>query len=84
MIYFLLFFTTLIYVFLRAFQQKNVMHSKYAWMIPTSYGMGFCDVYIITTIAGGQHILWIVAMAMGTGGTIGAISATYLHNRWLK
>jgi hypothetical protein len=81
-IYLALFATTLVYVFLRAFQQKNVMHSKYLWMVPVSYGMGFCDVYIITSIAHGGHVLWIVALAMGTGGTIGSISATYLHNRW--
>lgn len=84
MIYFALFSTTLIYVFLRAFQQKNVMHSKYMWMVPVSYGMGFCDVYIITSIAHGDHVLWMTALAMGTGGTIGSISATYLHNRWTK
>jgi len=82
-IYFALFATTLVYVFLRAFQQKNVMHSKYAWMVPVSYGMGFCDVYIISTIAAGDHVLWVTALAMGTGGTIGSISATYLHNRWI-
>lgn len=82
MIYLFLFGTTFMYVFLRAFQQKNVMHSKYGWMIPTSYGMGVCDVYIITTIAAGGHVLWLAAFSMGTGGAIGSMLATYLHNRW--
>ena len=81
-IYIGLFFVTLTYVFLRAFQQKNVQHSKYLWMIPVSYGMGFCDVYIISTIAKDGHVLWMTALFMGTGGALGAIGATYLHNRW--
>lgn len=82
MIYLALFSTTFVYVFLRAFQQKNVMHTKYLWMVPTSYGMGFCDVYIITTISHGDHVLWLAALSMGTGGSLGSVIATYLHNRW--
>jgi hypothetical protein len=73
---------TFVYVFLRAFQQKNVMHSNYKWMVPTSYGMGVCDVYLIVSIANGNHVLYMAALAMGTGGAAGSVMATYLHNRW--
>jgi hypothetical protein len=84
MIYFTLLGLTFIYVFLRAFQQKNVMHSKYLWMVPASYGMGFCDVYLVFSIANGEHVLWLAAIFMGTGGCIGSILATYIHNRMHK
>lgn len=81
MIYFILLGVTFIYVFLRAFQQKNVQHSMYAWMIPVSYGMGLCDVYIISTVARDGHILWVTALFMGTGGALGSVGATFLHNK---
>ena len=74
--------TTFIFIFLRAFQQKNVMKNKYMWMVPTSYGMGFCEVYIIASVATGGMELWAAALAMGTGGGVGSILATYLHERW--
>ena len=83
MIYLAIFLITLFYVFLRAFQQKNVQHSKYMWMIPISYCMGFCDVYLIATIANmPTDYLLLAAAAMGTGGSIGSMTATYIHNRW--
>ncbi len=82
MIYLSLALITFTYVSLRAFQQKNVMHSKYWWMAPTSYGMALCDVYIISSISHSAPVLIIAAMSMGTGGAIGSIIATYLHDRW--
>ena len=81
MIYMAIGGTTLIYVFLRAFQQKNVMHNQYLWMIPVSYGMGMCDVYIIHSVASSENPLYLVALAMGTGGAVGAIAATFFHSK---
>src|SRR3989304_4630413 len=36
-----------LYVFLRALQQLNVMHNRYAWVLPVSLGLGLCDVALI-------------------------------------
>jgi len=72
-----------LYVLLRAFQQRNVAFDNYGWVIPTSYGMAMLDVFIVAFVA---HLGWSVSVvvANGTGGCLGAISAMWLHKRWVK
>jgi hypothetical protein len=71
------------YVFVRAFQQRNVAFAHYWWIPITSYIMAMLDVFIIVFIAHGGWHLGIV-LANGTGGCCGALSAVYLHKRWVK
>jgi len=68
------------YVFLRAFQQLNVVKSRFTLIIPTSYLMSFTDVFVIFTVASSETP-WILAGVMGTGAWIGAISAVLIHKR---
>ncbi len=82
-----LFFTNLLYIALKAFQQKNVMHDNYKAMLPTSCAMAMCEVFIMGTVAvlavsstGFVHTA-INAVAMGLGGGIGSITATFYHNK---
>ena len=71
-----------IYVLLRAFQQRNVAFLNYAWIVPTSYFMAVMDVFIVAFIA---HAGWSagIVLANGTGGCLGALSAMWLHKRWV-
>jgi hypothetical protein len=71
------------YVFVRAFQQRNVAFAHYWWVVPTSLVMAVFDVFIITFVA---HQGWSVAivLANGGGGALGCLSAIYLHKRWVK
>lgn len=70
------------YVFVRAFQQRNVAGSHYWWVIPTSYAMAVLDVFIVVFIAhAGWH--WQVVLANGTGGCCGALAGIFLHKRWV-
>lgn len=39
------------FVFLKAFQQRNVAFDNYIWVLPTSYCMAFAEVYVIALIA---------------------------------
>lgn len=55
------------------------MKNKYGWMVPTSYGMGLCEVYIIISVANAGLEPLLAALAMGTGGAIGGVLATYFH-----
>lgn len=71
-----------LFVFFRAIQQLNVMHDKYWWVLPTSLGMGFCEVFIISSIAMGGLPLWQAALSMGTGGGLGSMLAMLLHRRF--
>ncbi len=71
------------YVFVRAFQQRNVAFANYRWMIPTSYVMAFLDVFIIVFVSKSGWSLPIV-LANGTGGCLGCIGAVFLHRRFIK
>jgi len=74
------------YIGLKAFQQKNVMHDNYIAMMPTSCAMAYCETFITGTIAliavaGHDWIHAVVnATAMGLGGGLGSVMATYYHN----
>lgn len=78
-----MFFSCYLYVLCRAFQQRNVAFANYAWIIPISYCMAVLDVFIIAFIA---HAGWtpFTVFANGSGGCLGALSAIYLHKRWVK
>jgi hypothetical protein len=77
-----LFFTTFVYVFLKAGQQLNVVRGHY-WFVPLfSFGMAATEVYVIVAIATAGYSLAAVA-GMGTGGSLGAVLAMYLHTRFL-
>lgn len=81
--YVVMFGACYLYVLLRAFQQRNVAFDNYWWIVPTSYGMAVVDVFIVAFIA---HSGWEpgIVFANGTGGFLGALSAMYMHKRWVK
>jgi hypothetical protein len=72
-----------LYVLCRAFQQRNVAFDNYKWVIPVSYCMATIDVFIVAFIA---HAGWtpLIVFANGTGAAAGAITAMWLHKRWVK
>lgn len=79
MIYLQAFFTSLIYVFLRAFQQQTVVSGRYWLVTPVSMAMGWCDVFLIVHIAKTGGWIWL---ATGAGGAIGCMAGMYLHRRF--
>jgi hypothetical protein len=80
MIYAAAFSASLVYVFLRAFQQQTVIQGRYWLVAPVSMAMGWCDVYLIFHIAKTGGWIWL---ATGTGGAIGCMTAMYLHRRFI-
>ena len=70
-----------IFVFLKAFQQRNVaFDSKWYWILGTSYGMVFAEAFIVVTfITVGYHVPTI--LGIGTGAGFGAILAMHVHRR---
>jgi len=65
-------------VFLRAWQQQNVIHGWYAWAAVTSYGIAIADVSVVIGVVnnGLNAALWV-----GTGGALGVTTAMMLHKR---
>jgi hypothetical protein len=80
--YALAFASTFAFIFLKSFQQLNVVHRKYWWIVPTSLLMAVCEVYVIT-VAATNGWGWII-LPVGLGGGAGALIATYFHNRMFK
>ena len=76
-----------IYVFMRAFQQRNVIHNNYKWIPPVSYAMAVCDSFLIYSIAkhaDAFYAIALIAFSAGTGGSIGCIAAMLLHDKIFK
>lgn len=68
----------LVFVFLKAAQQLNVVNGHYIWVPIVSYGMAFMELYVISVVvvSGFSLALWF---CVGTGAGIGAICAMRLH-----
>lgn len=71
---------SLIFVFLKAFQQRNVAFMHYGAVMPTSMLMAATEVYVIGSVAtSGWH--WPLVIAIGAGAGAGAMGAMWLHHR---
>lgn len=73
------FFASFVFVALKAFQQLNVVHSQYLFVMPTSLLMACCEVYVIASVAKSGWG-WIV-LYVGIGAGLGAMFSMYLHGK---
>jgi len=78
-----------LFVFFKAFQQRNVAFLHYGWVMPVSYIMSFTDVAVMSAVAykvSMEGITWNLVsfgLAIGTGGGLGAIASMKIHERYL-
>ena len=79
MMYITLFFTSLTFIALRAFQQLNVQHDRYLWVPPTTACMAVVEVLTITNVVRSGS-LW-AAVPMAIGGVLGCWLSMWLHRR---
>ena len=68
-------------VFLKIFQQKNVIGGHRLAMCLTSYGIAVFDVTVITLIV---HTGWIAILPAGTGVALAALFPVKLHDKLFK
>lgn len=75
-------------VFAKAFQQRNVAFVNYKMIMPISYVLAAADVTVFALITWTAMetdniigMIWM-AVAVGTGGGIGALSAMWIHHKW--
>ena len=79
-----------VFVFFKAFQQRNVAFMHYGWIMPTSFAMSATEVFAVGLIAYGAvnaDVWWQMlsyAFTMGVGGGLGAIVAMWTHFRYIK
>jgi len=69
-------------IFMRAFQQQNVINGNYLWVIPCSLVMGGVELYTIDFVAtkGFSILVWLL---YSLAGGIGCMASMYLHKRYL-
>ena len=82
MLYLSMAVASFIFVFLKAFQQRNVAFDNYLPVIPVSLGMASVEVYVIANIAQTGWSLYSVA-AIGLASGSGALVAMLLHKKFL-
>lgn len=77
MTYLLSFLCSFAFIFLKAFQQLNVVHRQYWFVVPTSMAMATCEVAVIALVAKNGWG-WLV-LSTGVGGGFGCVVAMYFH-----
>lgn len=70
-------------VFVRAFQQRNVAHMNYKWVMPTSYIFAFLELIGLTGIVK-VGFSWDFAVMLGTATGLGCMASMYVHKRYIK
>lgn len=80
MIFLALFGATFFYVFLKAFQQRNVAFNHYLIVAPISMLMAAADVFAITKIAANGWSFGMVA-TIGAAGALGSMAAMLVHTK---
>lgn len=86
MIIVVVFFLTLFYVFLKAFQQRNVTLNTPKTILPISVLMGVCEytgmgIAGITAANSGLLMTASLGIVAGFGGAVGCFAAMWLHKR---
>lgn len=82
MTYALAFAASFIFIFLKAFQQLNVVHRQYLMVIPTSMLMSACEIGVVALVVK-TGWGWLVIFT-GLGGGLGCVLAMSLHKFTMK
>lgn len=77
--YIMAFVSSFGFIFLKAWQQLNVVHYQLAWIVPTSLAMAVAEVYVVVSAAHTGYG-WII-LPIGLGSGLGALSSTMLNKK---
>ena len=72
-----------VFVFLKAFQQRNVAFDHYAAVIPISLIMAAVEVFTVAKVAAEGWSLGVV-VAIGVASGSGSIAAMFIHRHIFK
>lgn len=84
MTYLLAFLASLLYIALKALQQRQVMAAEYLKMPAVSFAMAGCEVFIMVNVvhtASSIAGLVLLAFCIGAGAGLGSMLGTWLHAR---
>lgn len=78
----LLFVSSFCFIFLKSWQQLNVVHHQLWWIVPTSFAMAIAEVFCVANMA---HYGWgWVIVPIGLGSGLGSLVSTIIHKRTRK
>ena len=69
-----------LFIGLKAFQQRNVVHDKHAAVVVTSNLMAFAEVYVVFTIAS-EGVTWPLILTLGMTGGLGCLLSMWIHRK---
>jgi len=75
----LCFLSSFAFIFLKSWQQLNVVHYQLWWIVPTSFAMAVCEVFVVANVASNGWG-WII-LPIGLGGGLGSLCATIINKR---
>ena len=73
----ILFGANLLFIGLKAVQQRNVQYLKYLPTFITSQGLAIVEIFVIYTVAD-KGVGWDTILPIGIGGGLGACLAMYI------
>lgn len=76
--YLIAFFISFFYIYLKAWQQINVIHKRYKMVPVVSLLMAICEVATIGLVV---HTSFWLFIPIGIGGGLGCMSAMWKHNK---
>ena len=79
-----IFFASMFYIVSKSFQQLNVVHKKYLWVIPTSLVLAHTESRIWIYVTENPGDVNVISTLIGLGAGIGCCIAMWLHKRYLK
>lgn len=79
----LLFASSIAWVFVQAFQSRNVNSGQYAWAAGGSFLIGTLQVYVLSTVVGPGASLFHT-LTYCSGGAVGVVSAMWVHKCLLQ
>lgn len=77
-----------LYIFLKAFQQRNVAYLHYGWAALTNFFLVCTEVYVmgsiaVAVLAGGPLDILFTILVMTIGGGSGCLISMYLHSTYI-
>lgn len=77
----LIFVSSLVLVFLKAFQQQNVVHENWLFVPFVSMGLAVTEVAIVLFVV---NTGWAAIPWMGSGAGLGALAAMWMHKKLFR
>ncbi|QDP59278.1 MAG: hypothetical protein Tp136SUR676911_17 [Prokaryotic dsDNA virus sp.] len=76
--YIVAFAVSFVYIYLKAWQQINVMHERYSWVMPVSFAMAICEVSVIGLVVAKSFWMFV---PIGLGGGLGCMLSMKRNHR---